>query len=153
MNIDQDVVGRLAPDECWELLNGTAVGRLAVLVDGIPDIFPVNFVLSGASVIFRSDPGTKYRSTLVDPSALEIDGYSSSTGLAWSVVVRGQSQLIVDPQEIADANELNLEPWQAGRKSCYLRLVPTSVTGRRFKTVRPDIWRTPLNDPRREQFQ
>ncbi|GAA2845052.1 pyridoxamine 5'-phosphate oxidase family protein [Paenarthrobacter ilicis] len=134
-------VERLHPGECWYLLNGTTVGRLAVPVDGHPEIFPVNFVLSGASIVFRSDLGTKYQSAVTDPSALEIDGYSSSTEMAWSVVVRGQSQLIVDSQEMAAADDLNLEPWQAGSKSSYLRLIPTSVTGRRFKTLRPDIWR------------
>ncbi|MFJ5956412.1 pyridoxamine 5'-phosphate oxidase family protein [Paenarthrobacter sp. NPDC092416] len=145
-------VERLAPDECWDLLAQTNVGRLAVLVDGHPDIFPVNYVLDGDSIVFRTGAGTKFWSTLTTPCALESDGYRTLGGKAWSVVVRGQTHLILDRQEKAHVDALGLDPWQPGSKDCYLRLTPVAVTGRRFKTKRPDLWGTPLNDARLGDF-
>ncbi|MDR6636877.1 pyridoxamine 5'-phosphate oxidase family protein [Paenarthrobacter nitroguajacolicus] len=146
------VVERLAPDECWDLLDQTNVGRLAVLVDGHPDIFPVNYVLDGDSIVFRTGAGTKFWSTLTTPCAVEIDGYKALSGKAWSVVVRGRTHLILDRQERADVDALGLDPWQPGSKNCYLRLTPEAITGRRFKTKRPDLWATPLNDARTDVF-
>lgn len=36
----------LPANECWNLLRTTSIGRLGVIIDDHPDIFPVNF--SGA---------------------------------------------------------------------------------------------------------
>ena len=51
----------LMPAECLELLAGCTVGRIAVVHEGYPVVFPVNFVLSrldGAPVIaIRTRPG------------------------------------------------------------------------------------------------
>jgi len=46
-------------DECLELLAADGVGRLAVVQASTPAVFPVNYVLDGEDIIFRSDPGTK----------------------------------------------------------------------------------------------
>ncbi|UVJ41260.1 pyridoxamine 5'-phosphate oxidase family protein [Arthrobacter sp. CJ23] len=147
-----DHIERLSPDECWDLLGRTSVGRLAVIVDHHPEIFPVNYVLDQGSIVFRTGVGTKFWATMTDPCALEIDGYSASSGKAWSVVVRGQTRLFLDQHERAAVDALNLDPWQPGSKSHYLRLDLDTVTGRRFKTTRPDIWNTPVTDPRTDIF-
>ena len=52
-------IERLDPEECWALLGQMNVGRLAVLVEGHPDIFPVNYVLDGQGIVFRTGAGTK----------------------------------------------------------------------------------------------
>jgi Pyridoxamine 5'-phosphate oxidase len=46
-------------DECLRLLASQPVGRVAVVVDGSPMIFPVNYALDGESIVFRSDAGSK----------------------------------------------------------------------------------------------
>ena len=149
----QAATERLAPEECWALLGQAVVGRLAVLVNGNPDIFPVNYVLEGDSIVFRTSAGTKYWSALTAPSALEIDGYSADTAKAWSVVVKGRAAVILEQNELAKVAGLGLDPWQPGSKNHYVRITPESVTGRRFTTTRPDIWDAPLNDARRESFR
>ncbi|MCZ9881763.1 pyridoxamine 5'-phosphate oxidase family protein [Arthrobacter sp. B2a2-09] len=147
-----DAIERLSPDECFELLGQSAVGRLAVIVGNHPDIFPVNYVVDNGSIVFRTGLGTKFWSTMRDPCALEIDGFDAGSGKAWSVVARGPAHLIVDLQEKAAADALHLDPWQPGSKSYYLRLTLDAVTGRRFKAIRPDIWNTPVWDARSELF-
>lgn len=147
-----DEIESLSPDECFELLGQAAVGRLAVIVEDHPDIFPVNYVVDHGSIVFRTGTGTKFWNTMRHPCALEIDGFDAGTGKAWSVVARGQTHFIVDPREKAAADALHLDPWQPGSKSHYLRLTLDALTGRRFKATRPDIWNTPLWDARSELF-
>ena len=53
------VIFALNEDECWNLLARCQLGRLAVDVDGEPDIFPVNYVVDGPRVLFRTAPGSK----------------------------------------------------------------------------------------------
>src|SRR5262249_23874191 len=54
----------LDPATCWELLAATPVGRIGVIHDSAPEIYPVNHVVDGRSIVFRTDPGTKLRGLL-----------------------------------------------------------------------------------------
>ena len=45
--------------ECRELLAQAAVGRLGLSADSLPVILPVNFVVDGDSVVFRTGAGLK----------------------------------------------------------------------------------------------
>jgi uncharacterized protein len=47
------------PDECRRLLAGDEIGRLAVADGGAPTVVPVNYVVDGDAVVFRTAPGTK----------------------------------------------------------------------------------------------
>ncbi|WP_115787182.1 pyridoxamine 5'-phosphate oxidase family protein [Arthrobacter silvisoli] len=146
--------GKIDFEECYELLAASVVGRLALIVDGHPEIFPVNFVLERRSIVFRTAAGTKlWESRKEEPAAFEIDGYDPVAEEAWSVIVRGSTSLIDDPDEKSAADALGLEPWQPGTKSHYVRLAPRVLTGRRFKVNAPDVWTTRLNDARRKSFE
>lgn len=142
--------GNLAVDDCWSLLASAVVGRLSLVVDAHPEIFPVNFVVERGSIVFRTGAGTKLLELMegVD-AAFEIDGYDDSTEEAWSVVVKGAATLIDSKEEQSAVDSLGLEPWEPGTKSHYVRLVPKAVTGRRFKVAAPGLWSTRSNDPRR----
>jgi hypothetical protein len=145
-----DHVEELPVHECWELLGGSPVGRLAVWVEDHPEIFPVNYVVDHGSLVLRSGEGTKLSAALADvPVALETDGYDASAGRAWSVVVKGRAARIQQVQELMDTVSLPLFPWQAGRKGNFVRITPQVVTGRRFPVADPGHWRTPLSDVRR----
>ena len=45
----------LQPAECWRLLAGQELGRVAVLVDGAPEIYPVNHIVDSETIVFRTD--------------------------------------------------------------------------------------------------
>lgn len=146
--------GILTIDQCWELLNDAAVGRLALIVDNHPEIFPVNYVLERRSIVFRTDGGIKlWGAMIAKPAAFEIDGYDPHTEEAWSVVARGDTEVIHDVEEKAAADALNLEPWHPGRKDHYVRLSPRALNGRRFKVNKPDVWNTRVSDARRSTFE
>jgi uncharacterized protein len=154
MNSHTDPIIKLTFDECWELLANDIVGRLALVVDGHPEIFPINYILQRRSVVFRSAGGTKlWGAESARPAAIEIDGYDPRTEEAWSVVVRGDTELIEDQADKDNVDALHLEPWQPGEKVYYIRLTPRALTGRRFRVNKPDVWNTRSTDRRRASFE
>jgi nitroimidazol reductase NimA-like FMN-containing flavoprotein (pyridoxamine 5'-phosphate oxidase superfamily) len=140
-------VTALGTSACWTLLRTVDVGRLAVCVDGLPDIFPVNFVVDHGTVVFRTAAGTKLAAALANPDvAFEVDGYYADTDEAWSVVVKGRAEKISDLQELLDTTTFPLSPWHAAPKPQFVRIEPGEVSGRRFPVVDPAAWRTVLTD-------
>ena len=128
--------------ECWELLRGEEVGRLAVSITNHPDIFPINYVVDHGSLVFRTAEGTKLAAAVLGTAvAFEIDGYDRDAGESWSVVVKGRAVEIERMQEVFDAVDLPLFPWQAAPKHRFVRIEPVDISGRRFTVVesaRPD---------------
>jgi hypothetical protein len=134
---DADILGT---SECWALLRTVEVGRLAVLVDGAPDIFPVNFVVDHGSVVFRTAPGTKLEAALQQsPVAFEVDGIDADDR-AWSVVLRGVATERGGLDEAFETSALPLFPWHGEAKSRFLRVTPTTVSGRRFPIADRSRW-------------
>ena len=147
-------VEELSESTCWALLRATTVGRLAVWVDDHPDIFPLNYAVDHGTVVFRSSAGTKVAAALSDsPVALEADGYDAGSAQAWSVVVKGKAEEITAGQDLIDTLDLPLFPWQAGEKGRFIRIVPTTTTGRRFPIADPDTWLTPLSGAKRASME
>jgi hypothetical protein len=140
----------LGLDVCWDLLRSAAVGRLAVIVDDRPEIFPVNHVVDGGTIVLRTSDGTKLAAVLHDSAAaFEVDGYDESTDQAWSVIVKGQVRQIRRLHELLDTVHLPLTPWQGDPKDHFLRIEPDDVTGRRFPVAEPAGWQNQLGRTRR----
>ena len=141
-----ELVENLDSSQCWELLRQVSVGRLAVWIEGHPDIFPLNYTVDHGTVVFRTGEGTKLGAALGDaPVAMEADGVDAATGMAWSVVLKGRSAAVTGIEGILDTASLYLFPWQAGKKDHFVRITPDSVTGRRFKVTPPLTWWTQLS--------
>jgi nitroimidazol reductase NimA-like FMN-containing flavoprotein (pyridoxamine 5'-phosphate oxidase superfamily) len=131
MTETNDVVTVLDTEQCWNLLARGELGRLAVAVGGEPDIFPVNYVIDGPRVLFRTAPGSKLASLSANPRvALEVDEYDDT--FAASVVLKGVATRLELQREIDLADALPLAPWIPTLKYRWVRISPTSVTGRRF---------------------
>ncbi|WP_338749171.1 pyridoxamine 5'-phosphate oxidase family protein [Janibacter alittae] len=143
-------VERLSVDTCWALMRTTTVGRLAVVLDDHPDIFPINYAVDRGTAVFRTGEGSKVAGALSGaPVALEADGYDHETGRAWSVVVKGRARTITEVDDLMDTLDLALSPWQGGEKDRFIRITPGEVTGRRFGVVDPSTWGTlPSGSPR-----
>jgi len=114
-------------------LREAPVGCLAVLVDGRPDILPVNAIVDHATIVFRTAPGTKLAAASRADVAYEVDGYDLHDGAGWSVVVKGRGHVVRESQEWLSAASLPIFPWQEGRKSWFVRIEPQRVTGRRLR--------------------
>jgi hypothetical protein len=122
----------LSTAESWTLLGGAVVGRLAVIVDHRPDIFPVNHLVDHHSVVFRTAAGTKLAASAGHWVAFEVDGYDLVTASAWSVVVKGEAQRVNRMYDVLEAIELPLFPWHSSPKPHFIKIEPDSITGRRF---------------------
>ena len=121
-------------DECLQLLERHDLGRIAIVVDGQPLIFPVNYALSQRVVTFRTAHGTKLANAPGSNIAFEIDEYDRSTRVGWSVLVLG---VAVDATTALDdvswmARGGTPHPLAPGVKIHRLAIKPTSITGRRF---------------------
>lgn len=126
----------LEGDECWRLIKEADVGRLAVSIASHPDIFPINHVVDGQTLVFRTAEGTKLAAAVLGRAvAYEVDGYDSWTGDAWSVVLKGKAVEVEKLDDLLHVEDLPLYPWAAFPKPRWVRIVPDEVTGRRFHVV------------------
>jgi len=120
--------------ECWELLSRHDMGRIAIVVDGKPQIFPVNYGLKGKVIVFRTAAGAKLAHAPESPVAFEVDEYDASAGAGWSVMVQGTGR---DVTEAADdfswtARGARVHPAAPGDKLHLIAVNPTLISGRRF---------------------
>ena len=125
--------------ECLRLLAADEIGRLAVLDGHTPIILPVNYRLDGEAVVFRTDPGTKLDRGPRAPASFEIDQFDREHRTGWSVVVVGRLEEVTpyDASTMERVNLLPVDPWVAGDKAHWMRLMPTRITGRRVGRDRP----------------
>ena len=120
----------LSRDECMRLLASASIGRVAVpSPDGSPLVVPVNYVLDGEVVVFRSDPGSKLFALREYPMSFQVDSVDPFRRTGWSVLVRGIAYEAV-PEEV---EHLTVEPWTGGEKQHWVRVLPRVVSGRRIR--------------------
>lgn len=129
----------LSLEESLELLASEQVGRLGVVVDGQPVIFPVNYVLDGQLVVFRNDPGTKLTHASLDRVCFEVDRIDPERHEGWSVVVQGIGREITEALDDASVREraLDLQTWITGEKGHWVRISTPRISGRRLLPGEP----------------
>lgn len=125
-------VERLSTAESWRLLETASLGRLAIdRDDGAPDLVPLNYRVHSGTLVMRTAPGGKLRSIALHPAvAFEVDGENEVH--RWSVVIRGVAQRMSVDAEIEESGVLDLVSASPTPKHDFIRLTPSSVTGRRF---------------------
>ncbi len=132
MSANGEPVTILSVSECWELLSSVSLGRLVTSGAGQPEMFPVNFVVQRRTVLFRTAEGTKLVSAAINNQVLfEADEHDAAGG--WSVIVKGMTRTLRSDDEIEEAERAQLLPWTATPKPHYVRVLPSSITGRRFR--------------------
>lgn len=125
----------LGQDECWSLLERHRLGRLAVVVEGKPRIFPINYAVGDGTIVFRTAPGAKLTHGPGAEVCFEIDGYEEASGVGWSVMASGVLEDVTDRSDAFSAylRHLGVRPQAPGPKPNWLALTPSEVTGRTFK--------------------
>jgi nitroimidazol reductase NimA-like FMN-containing flavoprotein (pyridoxamine 5'-phosphate oxidase superfamily) len=128
-------LGELSRDECFRLLESQAVGRLVVIEDHRPLVFPVNYVLDGDAVVIRTASGTKLYGATRGFVSFEVDDLHTDNRTGWSVVLTGVAQEVTDldrPDLVERLGAVPLEPWAPGDRPALVRLAAETVTGRRI---------------------
>jgi len=130
---------------CERHLRQEIVGRVAMIVDGHPEIFPVNHALDDdGAIVFRTDRGTLLDALVQNATvAFEVDGIDEQQHLGWSVLVVGQAKWVETVDDLAALRRLSLEPWAVGEKANFVRITPSKITGRQIQVPRERDVRSP----------
>ncbi len=126
-------------DVCLRLLESVPVGRVSFYTDGEVVTLPVNHVVDGQDVVFRTNRGSKLSTAeRQDHVAFEADDYDLRTRNGWSVLVKGRAEVVHEDSEIQRLSHLGLYPWvTAVGRPFWIRIRPTSVTGRQTPLATP----------------
>jgi hypothetical protein len=132
----QGLVKVLGAEECWQLLRSWSLGRIAISVQGRPEIFPINYAVDEGTVVVRTSPGTKLLGlTANERVAFEADDYDEHE--ARSVLITGTAHILSTSEEIDHADGLPLVTWAPTVEHVYVRITPLQITGRRISRDRP----------------
>lgn len=123
----------LTEDEAWALLRSEQVGRLAYHVGAEVDIAPVNHVVVGRQVLFRTAPGSKLFGVVAGKTvAFEVDRLDDAE--ASSAVLRGVARRLTAEEAAEHAGRLH--PWVTSEKPEVVAVEAVHVSGRRFRLSR-----------------
>ena len=124
----------LSFDDCLERLSLASVGRIGFIDGGSPAILPVNFALTGLSIVFRAGYGSKLSSaTALKKVCFEIDAWNSLDHTGWSVLAKGFAGEVVAEEEIEQLSRLPVRPWSHPElREIWVRIVIEELTGRRI---------------------
>ncbi|WP_432559596.1 pyridoxamine 5'-phosphate oxidase family protein [Granulicoccus sp. GXG6511] len=131
--------GALSTEDCWDVLRHREFGRLAYVIDGAPTIVPINYVVDGARLVFRTTDGTKLHNIMADHRvAFEVDEIDDGNEIGTSVVVRGEAHLLPADEEFR-IEQVGLRAWLGPDRPILVAIEPNEITGRRYRLRRP--WR------------
>jgi uncharacterized protein len=128
----------LTEAECVDYLASSQVGRLALVIDGEPAIFPVNYILDGQQVLYRTQEDTDLSLAGLTRVAFEVDHIDPATHEGWSVLVQGRADDIGNTLDGTSERlrRRTLETWAPGPRGRWFAIRPSKITGRRLR-VRP----------------
>jgi hypothetical protein len=134
MDAGSDALEVLDEDESLALVGAAEVGRVGVVVDGQPLIFPVNHVLEGRSIIVRTDSARILGGAVLAKVAFEVDGFDAGARSGWTVLVEGIGNDVTDALDATSERlqAVAVAPWAPGPKPRLLRIDVRTITGRRF---------------------
>jgi nitroimidazol reductase NimA-like FMN-containing flavoprotein (pyridoxamine 5'-phosphate oxidase superfamily) len=129
----------LSEEECLRLITPGGIGRIAFQSRFGPAVLPVNYRWHEGAIVFR----TARHSTMDEDLqtgiananhvvAFEIDDIDTGAQMGWSVLVQGPAHRIESEAKRADAMRAGVEPWPAGQRELFVRIIPSRVTGRRL---------------------
>ena len=123
--------------ECLNMLALGQVGRVGFVLDGQPEILPVNYALDGDTVLFRTAPDSVLNSISRQSVAFEVDSLDESTQSGWSVLVHGHAEGIADAIDATSERirRLLLTTWAPGERERWFVIRPTGISGRRLRVL------------------
>jgi uncharacterized protein len=129
-----EILGRT---ECLNLLALAHVGRVGLVVNGQPQILPVNYALDGDSVLFRTAEGSVLNEASMTNVAFEVDRIDDLTQSGWSVLLQGHADDIGDAIDATSERlrRLTLITWAPGQRQCWFVIRPHTISGRRLRVL------------------
>lgn len=122
----------LSEEQCLARLGASTVGRVGIVDAGSPVILPVNFAMDGRAIVFRTAPGSKLSSGMMQrPVAFEIDAWNAVDHTGWSVLAKGIADEVLDDDQIARLEQLPVRPWsRPDLRDRWVRIMIEELSGR-----------------------
>jgi nitroimidazol reductase NimA-like FMN-containing flavoprotein (pyridoxamine 5'-phosphate oxidase superfamily) len=132
-------ITELGEDESLKLISAGGIGRIAYQSRFGPAVLPVNYQWHDGAIVFRTAQHSALDEDLRTgiaggdyQVAFEIDAIDVPGRQGWSVLVQGPAHH-VSGDERESAERAGVEPWPAGDRELFIRIIPTRVTGRRIE--------------------
>jgi transcriptional regulator with XRE-family HTH domain len=122
------VLEHLTTEQCEDHLAAGGVGRIVLSSESGPVAFPVNFIFTNGSIVFRTSDAVA--ATITGVVAFEVDHVDETMSEGWSVLVRGHARLIEESAERLAIARLDLEPWAGGARLNLVGINPFELSGR-----------------------
>jgi uncharacterized protein len=138
MYSDGSALQRLTSDECLQLMASVPVGRIIYTRQALPAVELVNFAIDNGDIIIKTDHGGKLAAATREAVvAFEADSLDTGHRAGWSVTAIGQSQEVIDPEEIGRLKQIGLSSWAPDREH-FIRIRPGIINGRRLPACGAD---------------
>ncbi|HEY2506634.1 MAG TPA: pyridoxamine 5'-phosphate oxidase family protein [Streptosporangiaceae bacterium] len=131
------VLAELTVSECREHIASGGVGRF-LFVDAArgPVAIPVNYQMLRDDVVFRTSSHGSVAAAVRQPHvSFDVDHLDDALAEGWSVLVSGRAEIITDPAELTEARSLGIEPWAGGQRDTYVKITPTTISGRAIRVT------------------
>jgi nitroimidazol reductase NimA-like FMN-containing flavoprotein (pyridoxamine 5'-phosphate oxidase superfamily) len=135
---DRKIV-ELGEDESLKLISAGGIGRIAYQSRFGPAVLPVNYQWHDGAIVFRTAQHSALDEDLQTGIAggdyrvaFEVDAIDVPGRQGWSVLIQGPAHHL-SGDERESAERAGVEPWPAGDRELFIRIIPTRVTGRRIE--------------------
>jgi nitroimidazol reductase NimA-like FMN-containing flavoprotein (pyridoxamine 5'-phosphate oxidase superfamily) len=125
--------------ESLKLIAPGGIGRIAYQGRFGPAVLPVNYQWHDGAVVFRTTRHSALDEDLQTGIAggdylvaFEVDEIDVPERRGWSVLIQGPAHHVSE-EERASAEQAGVEPWPAGDRELFIRIVPSRITGRRIQ--------------------
>lgn len=117
----------LSDRECWDFLAAHEYGRIAVVCDGEPAIYPIGYAVAPGGIRIRTRIGSKLLAIIRDGRvAFEVDEHEGR--VARSVMVVGWAEQL-DAHDAAESST-PVAPFAGAEARAVVLITPTRLTGR-----------------------
>lgn len=125
-------IEELGRDECLTRMATQRLGRLGVVVDGVPLVLPMQFVMDGDTVVFQTNQGAKVLHAPLTSVSFEVDHVDWEKGEGWSVLLQGFGADITDAidEQSEELRSLHVNTWAPPPADRWLKIIPRTITGR-----------------------
>ncbi len=133
-------IEELGHDECLTRMATQRLGRLGVVVDGVPVVLPMRFAIDGDTVVLQTNKGAKVFHAPLNAVSFEVDHVDWAKGVGWSVLIQGIGEDIsssIDERSEA-LRALTVHSWAPPPADRWLKIIPRKVTGRIIHASPPD---------------
>ncbi|HEY0999771.1 MAG TPA: pyridoxamine 5'-phosphate oxidase family protein [Streptosporangiaceae bacterium] len=124
-----------------KMVSRGGIGRIAYRSRFGPAVLPVNYKWHDGAVVFRTTRHSALDEDLQTGIAngdylvaFEVDEIDVPGRQGWSVLIQGPAHHVSEAER-ESAERAGVEPWPAGERELFMRIVPNRVTGRRIQSA------------------